>query len=52
MVQKVNIDIGAKIIKQKCFVHKTNFFNTHSNFPPAKKQLRIELYPMPLVPWP
>ena len=33
--QQVNIDIGTKILKQKCFVHKTNFFNTYSNFPPA-----------------
>ena len=37
MIQKVNIDIGAKILKQKCFVHKTNVFNTYSNFQPAKK---------------
>ena len=33
--QKVNIDIGTKILKQKCFGRKTNFFNTHSNFRPA-----------------
>ena len=33
--QKVNIDIGTKILKQKCFGSKTNVFNTHSNFPPA-----------------
>ena len=35
--QAVNIDIGAEILKQKCFGHKTNFFNTYSNFPPARK---------------
>ncbi len=34
-VQKVNIDIGTKILKQKCFGRKTDVFNTHSNFPPA-----------------
>ena len=36
-IQEVNIDIGTKILKQKCFGRKTNFFNTHSNFRPAKK---------------
>ena len=34
-IQKGNIDIGTKILKQKCFVHKTHVFNTCSNFPPA-----------------
>ena len=34
-VQKVNIDIGTKILKQKCFGRKTHVFNTYSNFPPA-----------------
>ena len=33
--QQVNIDIGPKILKQKCLGCKTNFFNTHSYFPPA-----------------
>ena len=37
LFQKVNIDIGTKILKQKCFGCKTYFFNTHSNLPPAKK---------------
>ena len=34
---KVNIDIGTKILKQKCFGRKTHEFNTYSNFRPAKK---------------
>ena len=37
---KVNIDIGTKILKQKCFGRKTNFFNTYSNFRPAIDILR------------
>ena len=34
---KVNIDIGTKILKQKCFGRKTHEFNTYSNFRPAKQ---------------
>ena len=49
--KKVNIDIGTNILKQKCFGHKTNVFNTHSNFHPAKNYLRIALYPLSIVPW-
>ena len=45
-----NIYIGTKSLKQKCFGHKTNFFNTHSNFQPANKNIQIELYPMRPVP--
>ena len=37
---KVNIDIGTKILKQKCFGSKTNFFNTYSNFRPAIQNYR------------
>ena len=39
-LQKVNIDIGTNILKQKCFARKTNFFNTHSNFRPAIRYYR------------
>ena len=35
LILNILIDIGTKILKQKCFGSKTNVFNTHSNFPPA-----------------
>ena len=38
--KKVNIDIGTRILKQKCFGSKTNFFNTYSNFRPAIQNYR------------
>ena len=38
--QKVNIDIGTKILKQKRVGSKTNFFNTYSNFRPAIQNYR------------
>ncbi len=34
---KVNIDIGTKILKQKCFGRKTYFPGTFFNFKPAKQ---------------
>ena len=34
---KVNIDIGTKILKQKCFGRKTYIPGTFFNFKPAKK---------------
>ena len=33
---KINIDIGTKILKQKCFGRKTYFLGTFFNFSPAK----------------
>ena len=36
-ITKVNIDIGTKILKQKCFGRKTYIPGTFFNFKPAKK---------------